>query len=233
MRFEKRHVEQAFLKIRKDGISPNEPSKKWDIIDPATGERFPPKAVLRVAKELAGDESYSGGGGPATNRPLRSRGFEVLLKPGLEVSEAATDVKDVLNSNRDLTTKERLVNARLGQGGFREELIEIWKGRCALTGCELLEVLRASHIKPWRASNDHERLDPANGILLAASIDAFFDKFLITFSREDEIEIVDPSNTVAIQKLGIRLGQKIKLSEETRKYMQWHRAEAKRAIGAL
>jgi putative restriction endonuclease len=35
-------------------------------------------------------------------------------------------------------------------------------------------LLRASHIKPWSQSTDSERLDPANGILLAAHIDALF-----------------------------------------------------------
>lgn len=227
MRFEKTHVNLAFSRIREGGISPNRESKKWDVIDPETGDRFPPKAVLRIAKELAGDKSWSGGGGPQTNGPLRARGFEILLKPGLEESEAATDIRDVLNSGRNETTKERLINARLGQGGFREELFEIWKGQCALTACDISEVLRASHIKPWRVSNDDERLDPSNGILLAASIDALFDKFLITFSDEGRVEIAPGVNVEKIKKLGIRPGQKISLAASSLRYMEWHRKASK------
>ena len=223
VKFQKRHVDRAFLKIREKGIAPNRESKKWDIIDPTTGDRFPPKAVLRIAKELAGDETWSGGGGPQTNGPLRARGFEILLKPGLEISEAATDIRDVLKSGRDETTKERLVNARLGQGGFREELLEIWKGQCALTGCDIPAVLRASHIKPWRASSDSERLDPSNGILLAASIDALFDKFLITFSNEGRLEIMSGVEAEKVRKLGIGPGQRISLSADSLRYMEWHR----------
>ena len=48
----------------------------------------------------------------------------------------------------------------------------------ALTGLGLQPVLRASHISPW--SDDPEnRLNPSNGILLAATYDAAFDQHLL------------------------------------------------------
>lgn len=62
MRFQAVHVQEAFAVLRTNGIAPNVPSRKWDVVDPLTGEKFPPKAVLRVAKELADDTSVSGGG---------------------------------------------------------------------------------------------------------------------------------------------------------------------------
>lgn len=46
-----------------------------------------------------------------------------------------------------------------------------------------LELLRASHIKPWASSNNVERLDPANGLLLAVNYDAAFDALLMTFDE--------------------------------------------------
>jgi putative restriction endonuclease len=223
MRFRKEHVEEAFGRIRREGFLPNRDSTKWDILDPVTGERFPPKAVLRIAKELADDASWSGGGGPQTNGPLRERGFDILLKVGLEESEAADDIRQVLGSTVDETTKERLINARLGQGGFREALLEIWDRKCALTGCNITEVLRASHIKPWRDSNDVERLDPVNGVLLAASIDALFDKFLVTFNADGMLEFAADQNATEIERLGVRKGQKVYLSPENQVYMKWHR----------
>ena len=73
-------VQRAFTLLRSRGFAPNGPSIKWDVIDPLTGERFPPKAVLRVAKELAGDKSSSLGGGWPTNDPLNKLGFEIVLK---------------------------------------------------------------------------------------------------------------------------------------------------------
>lgn len=230
MKFQKIHVEGAFERIRNGGFAPNKNSTKWDILEPATGQRFPPKAVLRIAKELANDTSWSGGGGPQTNDPLRERGFDILLKADLEESEVAKDIQDVFGSKRDETTKERLVNARLGQGGFREALMEIWDGKCALTGCSIPEVLRASHIKPWRISNDFERLDPSNGLLLAASIDALFDKYLVTFTADRALEIAAGQVGHQIECLGVRNGQTAELTPANQVYMDWHRTEfSKRA----
>ena len=55
--------------------------------------------------------------------------------------------------------------------------------RCAVTGCAISVVLRSSHIKPWADSTNSERLNPANGLLLAAHIDALFDGGLISFEN--------------------------------------------------
>jgi hypothetical protein len=43
--------------------------------------------------------------------------------------------------------------------------------RCRITGVDRIEHLIASHCKPWRDSDDTERLDGENGLLLTLSID--------------------------------------------------------------
>jgi hypothetical protein len=225
------HVQQAFSIIRKDGISPNNPSTKWDIIDPETSERFPPKAVLRIAKELAGDTSSSKGGGWPTNDPLQALGFEIVLKVNQEESEVAADVAAVIGSNTDETTKQRLVNARLGQGSFREALIEIWSGKCAINECDIKPVLRASHIKAWRASDNVERLDPDNGILLSATVDALFDVHLITFMETGRIKVSSSISTAALSRLGLSETHSLAIRPRMQKYLQWHRAEFDRLSG--
>jgi putative restriction endonuclease len=66
------------------------------------------------------------------------------------------------------TDRTREVRQRIGQDLFREALMELWEGRCALSGAKLPPaLLRASHAKPWALSSDDERLDPFNGLLLA------------------------------------------------------------------
>ena len=45
-------------------------------------------------------------------------------------------------------------------------------------------MLRASHIKPWAKSSNRDRLDPANGLLLAAHPDALFDCSFISFADD-------------------------------------------------
>lgn len=58
-----------------------------------------------------------------------------------------------------VTEKQSIIKSRLGQGLFRNELIDYWHG-CAISQCPLTWMLIASHIKPWRDSDNKERLDP-------------------------------------------------------------------------
>lgn len=90
------------------------------------------------------------------------------------------------------TERETLINARLGQGQYRKELLMLWDGACAVTGCDVGEVLRASHAKRWCDSNDGERLDPANGLPLIATLDALFDAGLIAFNASGDM-LVSPA----------------------------------------
>src|SRR5690606_3752500 len=82
------------------------------------------------------------------------------------------------------TEAEALVRQRVGQDLFREMLMEYWGGRCALTGLDVPELLRASHAKPWKDATDAERLDVYNGLLLAVHLDALFDCGLMTFGDD-------------------------------------------------
>jgi hypothetical protein len=76
------------------------------------------------------------------------------------------DIENILGEEISINTeKEELIKCRIGQGKFREKLIEYWKG-CSITGFNDLDLLMASHIKPWRASSSEERLDVYNGLLL-------------------------------------------------------------------
>lgn len=91
----------------------------------------------------------------------------------------------------DQTTREALVKARIGQGRWRSDLMQLWSGRCAVTQLDVGRLLRASHIKPWRDSNNSERLNVFNGLLLSPAYDAAFDAGLISFAHDGRI-IVSP-----------------------------------------
>jgi putative restriction endonuclease len=109
---------------------------------------------------------------------------QVLIEK-IEASEPLflerTVTAEFVNKPDGETTRNALVAARLGQGKFREDLDKIWSVRCALSSLTRRELLRASHIKPWSASNNFERLDPYNGLLLSVGYDVAFDNLLITF----------------------------------------------------
>lgn len=87
------------------------------------------------------------------------------------------------------TTRGALVMARIGQGKFRTDLIKRWGGRCALTGLQNINLMVASHINAWALSDNVERLDVENGLLLAAHIDRLFDQELISFSERGTLKI--------------------------------------------
>lgn len=74
---------------------------------------------------------------------------------------------------------------RLGQHRFAKEVLENYQHSCAFCGFAPRSIpsnrlLVASHIKPWADSDDHERLDPSNGLAACPTHDAAFDSGLIT-----------------------------------------------------
>ena len=78
----------------------------------------------------------------------------------------------------------RSIKARLNQNVFREMTLQNYRNACCITGTPLPQLLTASHIKPWALCKDDERLNPSNGLCLAKSQDAAFDKGLITLDED-------------------------------------------------
>lgn len=123
------------------------------------------------------------------------------------------------------TTKETLIKARLGQGRFRTDLMGIWGGQCAVTGCQVPEALRASHIKPWRTSTNRERLDPANGLLLVANMDALFDRGLISFDGDGKMVVSTALSKAEKRRLGLPQSIQKVLNTRQRAFLTVHREQ--------
>lgn len=117
-----------------------------------------------------------------------------------------------------------MINARRGQGQFREDLIRIWDGACSVTGLDCPAVLRASHIKPWSISTNKERLDPYNGLLLSANIDALFDKGLITFDGSGQMHISSHITDEHREMLGLPKPLRF-VPKELGTYLAYHRED--------
>lgn len=123
------------------------------------------------------------------------------------------------------TEVEVLVKQRVGQDLFREMLMEYWGGRCALTGLDVPELLRASHAKPWKDSDDRERLDVYNGLLLAVHLDALFDRGLLTFDENGAARVSSQLSEDARRLLlggDIQTGA-LRLVAGHQPYMAYHR----------
>jgi predicted restriction endonuclease len=131
-----------------------------------------------------------------------------------------------INANNALpnTERQQLIQARIGQGLFRNQLIDYWEGECCLTGCELQSILKASHIKPWKDCTTHEeRLDVYNGLLLSPNMDALFDKGFISFTDEGEIMISPQLQNETFENLGGDEKMTIQFEDEHLLYLDYHR----------
>jgi len=121
------------------------------------------------------------------------------------------------------TTRETIVQSRIGQGQFRLSLIAYWQG-CSATGCSQIEILRASHIKPWRDCTNNERLNVYNGLLLLPNLDACFDIGIISFSDEGNILISSQISDTTLAQLGIKRDMQLsKIEPEHKVFLEYHR----------
>jgi hypothetical protein len=116
------------------------------------------------------------------------RSFMTQLQNALVLASPTAPYKELKDEIQEVETESMVMSkARIGQGRFRADLLNFWRGHCALTDVVAPELLRASHIKAWKDSNDRERLDAFNGLLLAVHLDALFDRALITFQNSGEM----------------------------------------------
>jgi hypothetical protein len=121
------------------------------------------------------------------------------------------------------TERHAIMMARVGQGRFRQSLLEYWAA-CAVTGCREPALLRASHIKPWADSAPRERLDPFNGLLLSPDVDSCFDSGLVTFDYQGQIVISPRLHAADADTIGITPDMRLRrLAEEHKKYLAFHR----------
>ena len=99
---------------------------------------------------------------------------------------------------------------RIGQDFFRKNLIREL-GKCPITQINEKRLLIASHIKPWVHSNNKERVDSKNGLLLSPLYDKLFDKGigLITFTLDKRILISNRLSKENIGRLSVQHNQMI------------------------
>ena len=146
-----------------------------------------------------------------------------------------------IQNNRiiDNQTKTYLYKARIGQGKYREDLLDLYENTCMISNINAPELLIASHIVPWVKSNNEEKLDRNNGLLLSASIDKLFDKHNISFDengfmvisedfKEKHLDYKDIMSTIGIYEDFIEQRKYLSLSKETKEYMKRHFKELKK-----
>lgn len=127
------------------------------------GRILPLKAVLRLAYIMAGKPwGYMQSASAA--RQLGSK-FDIL-----HITEKTE--RERLERQREIAERW----ARPQQAKFRERLLEIYQGRCAISGCTALEAIDAAHI--IGVDGDGEDVD-SNGLILRADLHRLFDRDLL------------------------------------------------------
>ncbi len=149
-------------------------------------------------------------------QPVSIQGWEDIQQREIELS-----------AELQSTTREALVLARRGQGLFKQR-VSTFEKFCRITNVDNMTYLIASHIKPWRESNNDERLSAGNGLLLTPSIDHLFDRGIITFSDDGELIVSPIADTVSLNRMGVFTEQTVTVGDfnsDQKHFLNYHREE--------
>lgn len=148
--------------------------------------------------------------------------FDALAQ--LTIFPSDPDPDEVVPSDVGPTFVDQVVKARRGQGVFRSNVLLV-EEHCRVTAVSDPKHLRASHIKPWRDSNDAERLAGSNGLLLSPHVDHLFDQGYISFSTTEQLLIVPDVRQNLLDKWGIDAGTRVgQFSRSQQAFLDYHRA---------
>jgi hypothetical protein len=123
------------------------------------------------------------------------------------------------------TEREAIIRARQGQGIFKQRVMTI-EQRCRITGVTNPVHLIASHCKPWRDSNNEERLNGENGLLLTPTIDHLFDRGFIGFEGNGNLIISPVAHKPSLERMGIETKRVVNVgsfTEGQRHFLEFHR----------
>jgi len=203
--------------------------KKYSPIQAETGNAN--QAYLFEIDELFAEYLNSVISLPNQINQIQESSMHYHLETDHGISEQLNEWEDRVQTSIDsdetipLREKQVLTKARIGQGKFRELLLERER-KCRVTGVDKSEHLIASHIKPWRSSNNIEKVDPENGFMLTPTIDHLFDKGFITFENDGKLILSDVSDREVMTRLGVIGADKTSatpISSEKLNYLDWHR----------
>ncbi|MEX2381190.1 MAG: HNH endonuclease [Opitutales bacterium] len=141
--------------------------------------------------------------------------------------EDLLQAKIAANNSISETTRKALIHARRGQGKFKENVARLERA-CRITHVVNPTHLVASHIKPWRESNDDERLAGGNGLLLTPSIDHLFDRGFISFGDESEVLVSPVADAESLQRMGVICDRPFftgRFSRDQKSFLDYHRKE--------
>jgi Restriction endonuclease AspBHI N-terminal/HNH endonuclease len=144
------------------------------------------------------------------------------------------DPKDAISfnhpdNNLPTNTGYRFTSYRKTQSKFRTQLLNRESG-CQLCNITTQSLLVASHIIPWAVSDETQKTDTNNGLLLCILHDALFDKGYISIEENGQILISDQLSSPELERLNINPKMSINVLPEQEEYLKIHRAYLKQTI---
>jgi len=129
-----------------------------------------------------------------------------------------------------LLSDKNYKKARKGQSKLREKLVVKYQ-KCQITELKHPELLIASHVKPHSLSNEEEKYDLNNALLLSATFDKLLDLGLMTFDKNDYLLFSDilPNEDIYKLKRDI-VNYCLNFSEKQREYIDFHRSSIFRVV---
>lgn len=145
--------------------------------------------------------------------------YKVFPYKELEQMEKANEIyqkKSVEN-----TESLRIIKTRIGQSNLRKKIL-VKNKTCKL--CKIKsDYCIVSHIKPWSFSDDVERLDPNNVLLLCPNHDKLFDSGKISFDSKGTILISTEIKQKAYLEWNINKRLVIQNIKGQEQYLNYHR----------
>lgn len=128
-----------------------------------------------------------------------------------------------------IETKEKKKNqetqrTRDGQIKYREQLL-MQCHYCPFTMISDERLLIASHIKPWAASDDKEKIDPFNGYMLSPLYDKLFDKGFITFTDARHVILSESISPYTWKRIGLKNNiflKELPMDDKRIAYLKFH-----------
>jgi putative restriction endonuclease len=163
------------------------------------------------------------------------KSYDVSHGEGARLFEQAKQAMQLKVAERENALREQaprygpgtFIRPRLGQGGFRIEVLEEYQRKCAITGERTLPVLEAAHIRPYSELGPHEL---PNGLLLRSDWHTLFDAGYITITNNLKIEVsrkikeefLNGRDYYAFHGNSLKVLPKELSNRPAKQYLEWH-----------
>jgi hypothetical protein len=123
---------------------------------------------------------------PAVARAIDKQAIDVAFIDANDSELEPFDPKNIEDARERI---RRAITLRRGQREFRFKLLNAYEGKCAVTGCALVDVLEAAHIVPYKGQQTN---DVRNGVLLRTDLHTLFDCGLFSIDTKTMRVMVTP-----------------------------------------